>query len=324
MQLQQDISISHLSNYKTPAKARYFFEVTNETVENDNYRSLQEVFQHIKDHNLRHLVIWWGTNLLLAFDEFDGVIIKNSLSGWSYDEKTMILDAYSSASIWEIAQTLEIKHSQPLWHRFIWLPGSIGGAVFGNAGCFGLETEGNFVEAQVMDKETWEIQILDKSQMNFSYRSSILKETEKYFLISSKFDLRHKVEKYSSDVDNIDFRENKQPKGNSCGSFFKNPEGAIVEWNSGEEVIQNKLEIDNLKREWVHLKKLSAGYLIEQVGLKWHSHGWAKWSEKHANFLISDGETCTWQDLLYLIQEAQKKVAERFGIHLENEVRIIT
>lgn len=85
--------------------------------------------------------------------------------------------------------------------------------------------------------------------MNFTYRSSILKETEKYFLISATFNLSQKVEKYHSDVDNIDFRENKQPKGNSCGSFFKNPEGVIIDSNSGEEIVQSKDEIQNLKRE---------------------------------------------------------------------------
>jgi UDP-N-acetylenolpyruvoylglucosamine reductase len=82
--------------------------------------------------------------------------------------------------------------------------------------------------------------------MHFSYRSSILKETENYFLISAKFDLSKKVEKYHSDVDNIDFRENKQPKGNSCGSFFKNPEGVIIETNSGEEIVQDRVEIEKV------------------------------------------------------------------------------
>ena len=124
----------------------------------------------------------------------------------------MILETYANDSIRQIAESLEKDYGQPLWHRFIGLPGSIGGAVFGNAGCFGLETEGNFVEAKVLNKQTGEIEILSKPQMHFSYRSSILKETEKYFLISATFDLSKKVEKYHSDVDNIDFRENKQPK----------------------------------------------------------------------------------------------------------------
>ncbi|MBT3853839.1 hypothetical protein HOF65_08025 [bacterium] len=59
--------------------------------------------------------------------------------------------------------------------------------------------------------------------MKFNYRTSIIKETNKYFIIKIQFDLSKLVEKYSSDVDNLYFREHKQPKGNTCGSFFKNP-----------------------------------------------------------------------------------------------------
>ena len=75
--------------------------------------------------------------------------------------------------------------------------------------------------------------------MRFSYRNSRLKEEKKYCILRARFDLSEKREKYSSEVDNIKFREEIQPKGNSCGSFFKNPS-----------------------------KEQSAGYLIEQVGLK--------------------------------------------------------
>lgn len=75
--------------------------------------------------------------------------------------------------------------------------------------------------------------------MEFAYRHSILKDKRNLFVISAIFDLSENREKYSSDVDNIDFRENKQPKGNSCGSFFKNPS-----------------------------KEFSAGFLIEKVGMK--------------------------------------------------------
>jgi UDP-N-acetylenolpyruvoylglucosamine reductase len=71
---------------------------------------------------------------------------------------------------------------------------------------------------------TLKIEILSKKDMLFNYRTSILKQNNnKYFLIDTTFDLSTKIEKYHSEVDNIDFRENKQPKGNTCGSFFKNP-----------------------------------------------------------------------------------------------------
>jgi UDP-N-acetylenolpyruvoylglucosamine reductase len=80
------------------------------------------------------------------------------------------------------------------------------------------------------------VSIIEKEDMLFEYRSSRIKVEKKYFIISAVFDLSERIEKYKSDIDNIDFRENKQPKGNSCGSFFKNPN-----------------------------REQSAGYLIQQV-----------------------------------------------------------
>lgn len=149
--------------------------------------------------------------------------------------------------------------------------------------------------------ETSEQKILTKDDMQFSYRHSVLKDHPHLFLISATFDLSEKREKYHSDVDNIDFRENRQPKGNSCGSFFKNPPIALY----GEE------------------KSPSAGSLIEQVGLKGYHHGGAYWSDLHANFLMSEGESCKPSDLIELVRLTQKKVKSETGYDLVNEVRII-
>ncbi|MDD2908039.1 MAG: UDP-N-acetylmuramate dehydrogenase [Candidatus Gracilibacteria bacterium] len=289
--LKQDIEITNLSNFKTKAFTKYYFEIN----ELDDILKLNEINDFCKINNLSLLYIGGGTNMLFAFDLYNGVIVKNNLKGWNYDEKSMILTSYSSESISDIAKDLESVYNQKLWHRFIGLPGSVGGAVYGNAGCFGLETENNFLEAEIYDIETGQTLNLIKEDFKFNYRSSLIKEhNNKYFIISAKFDLSKLVEKYHSDVDNIDFRENKQPKGNTCGSFFKNPN-----------------------------KENSAGALIEQVGLKGYKIGGAYFSQLHANFLMNDG-TATYDDLLKIIKLAQNKVKNEFKIDLIPEVRILT
>ena len=288
--LEKNKEITDLSNFKTKAFAKYYYEFHSL----DQLEELKQIFQYIKEHNIQHLIIWWGTNMLFAFDIYNWIIIKNNLKWWSYNDETKILEANSAENIWDIAQILETDDRQDLWHRFIWLPGSIWWAVYWNAGCFWLETENNFIEAYVFNKDTWETKFLSKSDMNFSYRSSILKESNKYFLLKAKFDLSKKIEKYHSDIDNIDFRENKQPKWNTCGSFFKNPN-----------------------------KEYSAWRLIEEVWLKWYTYWWASFSQLHANFLMNNGQG-NYKDLLYLIKLAQDKVLEKFNIELINEVRIIT
>lgn len=287
--LEKNKDITELSNYKTPSKAQYYFELCHE----NDVKKIYEIHTWAHKNNIPTLYISGGTNMLFAFECFEGIVIKNSLWWWTYDKDTKILHSYGAESIWDIAVSLEKNYGQDLWHRFIWLPGSVAGAVYWNAGCFGLETENNFVECKVLDLENGKVSTFKKDEMDFSYRTSRIKKEKKYFVISAVFDLSQKVEKYHSDVDNIDFRENKQPKGNSCGSFFKNPS-----------------------------KEQSAGYLIEQVWLKWYSIGGAYFSEKHANFLMHNGQG-SYKDMLELIELAQAKVKSTFDIELENEVQII-
>lgn len=289
--LQKDIDITSLSNFKTPAKTKYYFEIN---IEND-LENINEIYKFSIIENLQILFIWAWTNMLFAFKEFNGIVIKNNLIWWNYNEKIEILECYSSELISDIAKSLEYDYGQKLWHRFIWLPWSIGWAVYWNAGCFWLETENNFLEAEVIDIESGQMSILSKIDMKFNYRTSILKQNNnRQFLVKARFDLSTLIEKYSSDIDNIDFRENKQPKWNTCWSFFKNPN-----------------------------KEKSAWYLIEQVWLKWYKLWWAYFSDLHANFLMSDW-TATYKDLLELLSLAQEKVREEFNIDLINEVRIIT
>ncbi len=288
--LLKNHEIGHYSGYKTHVIADYFYEITSE----DDLDKLHDIFIWSKSHSMPFLIIGWGTNLLFTSSRFQWVIIKNSIVWWEYNAEKQFLHAYSNESIWNIASELEITYDQPLWHRFIWLPGSVGWAVFGNAWCFGLETESNFVRATVYDMQEWKRMNLSREAMQFSYRHSYLKNNSNLFLIGACFDLSEKREKYSSDVDNIYFREHKQPHGYSCGSFFKNPSRDVSAW-----------------------------FLIESIWFKWYHHGGAYWSELHANFLMSDGESCQPSDLIELVRLTQQKVKKDTWYDLINEVRII-
>jgi len=281
--------ITDLSNFKTPAKSRFYFEIHNR----QDVKKLSEIFLFAKLKKYKILFIWWGTNLLFAFDIFEWIVIQNCLEWWSYDNETKILESYSNELISDISKSL-YDNGQTLWKRFIWLPWSIWWAVVWNAWCFWLETENNFLEVEVLNIETGKTMILNKKEMAFEYRSSIIKKTGNYFVVKVKFDLSTIVEKYASDVDNLYFREYKQPKGNTCGSFFKNPS-----------------------------KDSSAWSLIEQSWLKWKEIWWTMFSNKHANFLMNNGEAW-YKDLLNLVNLAQSEVKNKFNIDLVPEIKIIT
>lgn len=289
--LDTNVDISHLSNFKTKATAKYFFEIKNI----NDVEKLSDIWDFAKSQKIDILMVGWWTNMLFAFDEFQWIIIKNSLEWYLYDKKLKELIIYSNHSIRQVAQDLEQKYKQPLWHRFIGLPGSIWGAIYWNAGCFWLETESNLTKVDVYDIKKRAFQTFHKKDCEFEYRESFFKKNKNYFIIKWYFDLRKKVEKYSSDVDNIKFREEIQPKWNSCGSFFKNPS-----------------------------KEFSAGKLIEQVWLKWFHYKNAYFSEKHANFLMTQHDNWDYRDLLYLIDFVQKKVQQETWFDIIPEVQIIT
>lgn len=305
--LQKDIDITNLSNFKTKAKTKFFYEIESE----DCVKILPKIFSFAEKNNLKTLFVWAWTNMLFAFDEFNWIVIKNNLKWWNYNSEEKILETYTNEKISDIAKDLEFKKNQDLWHRFIGLPWTVWWAIFWNAWCFWLETESNFLDVEVLNLETWQIEILWKIDCKFSYRNSIFKETWKYFLIKARFDLSEKVEKYSSDVDNIDFRENKQPKWNTCWSFFKNP----------------KIDLEKFLNNFWHLceenvKNISAWYLLEKVGMKGFHLKTAFFSDLHSNFLMSEWNW-NYQDLLEIIDLAKNKVKKTFWIDLEIEVRII-
>lgn len=287
--LSENHDISNLSNFKTKAYAKFYYEINSL----EDIKNISLLYKKSIEENIGFLIIWGWTNMLFAFDIFDWIIINNKLSWWTYNKESKILESYSNEKIWDISKSLEDNYWQNIWHRFIGLPGSIWWALFWNAWCFWLEIENNFLKAELLDIKNWQIIELWQEEMDFSYRSSKIKKEKKYFIIKSSFDLSKKVEKYHSDVDNIYFRENKQPKWNTCWSFFKNPS-----------------------------REQSAWLLIELVWLKWFLLWTAFFSDLHSNFLISK-DNWTYKDLLSLISLAKEKVLNQFWIKLEEEVRII-
>ena len=287
--LQQNIDITNLSNFKTSAKAKYYFEINNL----EDLTKIWDIFTFIKKEKLNFLFVWWGTNILFAFNIFKWVIIKNNLTWWKYDDKSKILESYTSDSISKISISLIKNYLQDKLKRFVWLPWSIGWAVYWNAWCFWLETSNFFLKAEVINLKNFKKEILLKKDMQFEYRNSIFKKTWDYFLIKVIFDLNIDIEKYFSKTDASYFRKVKQPRGNTCGSFFTNPSNENPAWK-----------------------------LIEEVWLKWYKIWWAYFSDKHANFLMNN-ENWNYQDLLKLISLAKEKVFNKFWIELKPEVKIV-
>ena len=304
--IKQNVDITNLSNFHTFAKAKYFYQFSW------NIDQLIKVLQKFK--NIPKLFVSWGTNILFAFDSFDWLVIKlsnyniktnysfknypsyfNKQINTSFSLYNNILEVSWFENISDIAEILFKENLSNKWKRFIGLPGTIAGAIVWNAWCFGLEIQHTFLKAEVLNLETLKLEEIPLEKAKFTYRNSIFKSW-KYIILKAYFDLNLDKEKYSSErsiQDILNFRTQKQPSGYSCGSFFKNPSKENPAWK-----------------------------LIEKAGLKWYKIWWAFFSEKHANFLMSDW-TATWQDLINLKNLAEDIIKNKFWINLEPEVNII-
>lgn len=173
------------------------------------------------------------------------------------------------------------------------VPGTIGGAVYGNAGAFGGDVAGNLISAELLTENGREKFTVE--QMGYGYRTSVMKRGEiKAIVLAAELSLKNST-KEDVTVKIQQFRAHRkatQPPGASMGSMFKNPSGDY------------------------------AGRLIEVSGLKGARIGNAEISPLHGNFFINHGATRA-QDIRALIELAQKTVKERQGVELELEIEFV-
>jgi len=256
--------------------------------------SKEEVIRTIKicrENNIPFYVVGNGSNLLVKDGGIKGVVIKlNKLKNIkTYDN---FVEAECGAMLKDVSNAA-LKESLTGLEFSCGIPGTIGGAVFMNAGAYNGEISQVIESAEIIDNEN-NIRTLTKDELELGYRTSAIMK-KNYIVLSAKF----KLEKGSLDSikdvveDLTKKREAKQPlEYPSAGSTFKRPEGYF------------------------------AGKLIQDAGLKGYKIGGAAVSEKHSGFVINKSNA-TATDILNLIKHIQSEVKTQFGVDLHTEVRII-
>lgn len=254
--------------------------------------------------DIPYFILGGGYNIVPSDFGFPGLVIKNECNNIAFSENTSEVIVDSGVAI---AKLINLSASRDFGGlEFLFgVPGTVGGAVYGNAGSFGYEIC-NFVKSLIilMPKDgKMTIVKKDNSWMNFQYRSSKLKtsflgEKHRPVLLTIKFQLvmRRRDEIISSMQKNLKQKLAVQPLDEkSAGSFFKN--------------LSNNAEN-------------SAGYLLDQAGGKKLRVGGAAFSKKHANFLINR-KNATADDIKKLAEKAKASVKQKFNKDLEEEVEYV-
>jgi len=250
--------------------------------------------------HLPWLILGGGSNVLVSDHGVRGVVIINRARRIEFEEHTQppTVWAESGANFGLVARQAAVRGLAGLeWA--VGIPGSIGGAVVGNAGAYGGDMAGALRVAEILQQSSRsdEVQVerWPAVRLEFGYRTSLLKRHpgQAVVLTATLALERRTPEEVQATIDTFgDYRRRTQPPGASMGSMFKNPSGDY------------------------------AGRLIEAAGLKGTRAGEAQISSLHANFFVNLGQA-TAEDVFNLIQMARKAVAEKFGVELELEIVLI-
>ncbi len=279
--LQSDVPLAPYSTYKIGGPARLF--AVARTLDD-----LKVLSSYANENQIPILVIGRGSNCLFDDRGFDGLVIQNKIDGVKYTDDTVEVGAGINFSLLG-AQTARKGFSGLEFASGI--PGSVGGAVFMNAGAGGREVKDALISATVLD-QNGTIQTLRNEDFKFAYRNSILHESQA-IVINALFALTLSENAREKQLDLLTYRLRTQPyRDKSAGCVFRNPANA------------------------------SAGALIEKSGLKGTRIGDAEISTVHANFIINRGNAKA-SDILALLDLIETTVYEKYQIRLVREVRSI-
>lgn len=282
--VEKNKSLKNHTYTRLGGSADYF--VTPET-----YEHVQQIVKFVNEHRVPFTLLGNGSNLIIRDGGIRGIVMYlGRLTDVHIDGTSLV--AQSGALIADVSKAALKAHLTGLEFA-CGIPGSVGGALFMNAGAYGGEIKDVLESTLVVDR-TGEIRRIQAENLGLAYRTSNIPDN-RYVVLEATFQLENgEYEEIKAVMDDLtDKRESKQPlEYPTCGSVFKRPPGHF------------------------------AGKLIQDSGLQGVQIGGAQVSLKHAGFIVNKGNA-TASDYIALIEHVQKVVKEKFGVKLEREVRII-
>lgn len=282
--------------YDEPLKNHTTFKIGGNCIALIEPREVSDIVETIKicrENSIKFFVIGNGSNLLVPDEGYNGVIIKLKSEFSTIQVEGEYLIVNSGAKLSEV-YTVAYENSLTGFEFASGIPGTIGGAIYMNAGAYGGEMKDIVESVEVLDLDNFELKELKNEDLDFSYRKSII-QRKNYIVTTIKLKLQKgNKEEINAVYEDLRERRNSKQPLNFCsaGSTFKRPEGHF------------------------------ASKLIEDAGLKGYHINDAWVSEKHSGFIVNKGNA-SFKEVMELIEYVQKVVFEKFGVKLETEVRIL-
>ncbi|KKS19326.1 MAG: UDP-N-acetylenolpyruvoylglucosamine reductase [Parcubacteria group bacterium GW2011_GWC1_41_7] len=301
--------LAPLTTFKIGGPATFFAQVKN-------FTDLEEVQKLGKAQGLPLFVLGGGSNVLIRDGGFQGIVLKPDFDFIEvYDNEVHVGAGTIIAHV--VFQTVSLGLMGLEWAGG--LPGTVGGAIRGNAGCFGGEIKDSVLSVEACDMQTGQFKNFTPEECNFSYRMSFFKKNPQWLVVQAKLRATkgNKDELMENMQSHIAFRKEHHPlEYPNAGSTFKNVPLASV----SEKVKQLAQEQGVVKTD--PFPVIPSAFLIDQCNLKDKEIGGAAVSVKHPNFMINKNHA-TAQDILDLIAYVKDTVHKKFEVILEEEIFIL-
>jgi len=320
--LKENISLARFSNYKIGGPARFFFEPKNED-------EVRWALNEARAKKLPVFILGGGTNILIDDRGVKGLVLRLDIR--TLEANSTMITVGAGVPMADILK-FSIKKSLSGLEWAGGLPGTVGGAVRGNAGCFGGEIKDSVVSVRSLDMRTAKLIERSAKQCAFGYRASVFKKKNgREIILDAMLHLKKgNGKKIAASIkEKIDYRKKNHPLNYpNIGSIFKNvPLSAVHKYGSAgyktalsEKSLTFRGSTFSVKTDPSPV--ISAAKLISESGLRGVRYGGAMFSEKHPNFIVNV-KSAKSSDIKKLIALAKVRVRRRFGIILVEEVQIL-
>lgn len=306
--IQEDIELKNFTTFRVGGKARYFTKAYSE-------EDIAEAIRWAKEKQVPVFVLGGGSNVLFSDKGWEGMVLKiENKEILNEEDGKLQVDA---GTIFAHVVEFSRMHGFSGMEKLAGIPGTMGGAVRGNAGAFGMETKDSVQSVRAFNRETLVIHEYSKEECLFEYRSSFFKRHPEMIILSVKLSLQPGAD--SDELgkimnETVETRKRKHPQKLFCaGSFFINP---VVPNESIREEFERDTGI-KMKGDMI-----PAGWLIDAVGLRGKEIGGAKVSDIHPNYLINTG-VATAESIIILASIIKQRVRSELGIRLQEEVSMV-
>ena len=305
--MKKNVFLRDYSTFKIGGTAKYFFGAKTK-------EDIIKAITTAKRFHLPFFILGEGSNILFSEKTFNGLIIKINNQEIEFKKNTVLVGAGITLSK---LLSESVKHHLGGLEWAIGIPGTLGGAIYGNAGAFSKSMQDIIKNVEVFDIKNSKIKKLSLKQCRFSYKESIFKKSKNLIALSAELNCKKRnADKMKKEMLEMNKkRKDSQPLDfPSAGCVFKNYSG----------IIKDKKIIDKFPEFKIFNQKklIPAGYLIEKCGLKGKKINDAQISEKHTNFIINLNKARA-RDVLQLINLIKKSVKDKFKINLEEEIQIV-